>query len=165
MDLGNIILKRIIKGRHIFPEKPAHIQQKWKIRSKSNVLIYFYLTIWSLLVMKNVKNQYRPQVKVEYIQIKPTNKGVLKHVSTRYLLDQHWVVVVRHIRTLVLSCQKIQFHADFNHIHKKEGLVLMYEKKVTSIHGIFILTTCVYQHCGEKTGFMLEIYLLDVTLH
>ena len=43
--------------------------------------------------------------------------------------------------------------------------VLLYIKKVKSRHGIGIPTTCGYRHYGNKKVLMLELRLLNITLH
>ena len=45
----------------------------------------------------------RKSVKGITIEKNPSNKEVLKHKSTRYLLHQHWVLVVLPIRKIVDS--------------------------------------------------------------
>ena len=55
---------------------------------------------------------------------KPPGKGVLKQISTRYLLHQNLILFVPHIKAIVISCQNIWFHASFKHINKK-GRVLI----------------------------------------
>ena len=56
-----------------------------------------------------------------------TNKNKLsrqesiKHISTGYILHLHYILVVLHTRTLVISHQRIWFHADLKHIHRKRG--------------------------------------------
>ena len=66
--------------------------------------------------MTHVINYYGHQVKVSQLQMKQPNKEFLKHTVIIYLFHQLWVLVVTHIRPLVIFCQKIWFHTDFNNI-------------------------------------------------
>ena len=59
----------------------------------------------------------------------------------------------------------ILFCVYFKHIHKKEGVVFSYINKVKYIPEIVFPTTCGYHDCGEKTGLMLDICFLNITLH
>ena len=47
---------------------------------------------------------------------------------------------------------------------KTEGVVLRYIKKVKSIHVIGLPTTCIYQNCGEKTGFNVPDIFFSILL-
>ena len=48
----------------------------------------------------------RKSVKGITIEKNPSNKEVLKHKSTRYLLHQHWVLVVLPIKKIVIYFRK-----------------------------------------------------------
>ena len=75
------------------------------------------------------------------------------------------VLVVPHIRTLVISFHNIWFQEYFKYIHKKEGVILSYINQVKSIHGNLLPTTCGYHNCGKKTGLMLDLCFLNITLN
>ena len=89
-------------------------------------------------------------MKVAELQIRSANKEVLKQISTIYLPRQHWISVVPHISTLVISCPNYS---------KKYGIVLKFINKVKYRHVIGLLTTCGYQHCGGKKGFNVRSML------
>ena len=58
MYMVNISMKYFITNRHIFPEKLSPIQGKLEKEGQEVFIIQnvSILTIWSLLVMKNVTN-------------------------------------------------------------------------------------------------------------
>ena len=59
------------------------------------------------------------QLKVAQIQIQQENIESQKVISMRHILRQQFVLIVPHISTLLISCQKMYFHAVCKNIHKK----------------------------------------------
>ena len=78
--------------------------------------------------------------------------------STRYLLHQHWFLVVLPIRNLVIYCNNIWFHPEFKHILKKIKKNPIIEcgcKKEEKILDTFtdrykIRKVCYHAHCTNS---------------